>query len=102
MHGIGPSQADVLRDYGLHCVGLLAAVPPATVQRFLGGRARRTAADRARGIDPRPVVPRNLPAAVTYRFARHTLDGAGARAALLYLGSSGSGCCAEAARRPAR
>ncbi|MEV7003797.1 hypothetical protein AB0N62_39965 [Streptomyces sp. NPDC093982] len=87
LHGIGPRQAEVLRDYGIHSVGLLAAVAPATVQRLLGGRAGRMAVDRARGIDPRPVVPRALPASatVTCRFARHTLDGAGARAALLDL-----------------
>jgi DNA polymerase-4 len=87
LHGIGPRQAGVLREYGIHSVGLLAAVPPATVQRLLGGRAGRTAADRARGIDPRPVVPRALPASatVTRRFDRHTLDGAEARAALLDL-----------------
>ncbi|MFH8701878.1 DinB/UmuC family translesion DNA polymerase [Streptomyces chartreusis] len=85
LHGIGPRQAALLTDYGIHSVGLLAAVPPATVQRMLGGRAGRTAADRARGIDPRPVVPRDLPAAATVRhaFPRHTLDGAEARAALL-------------------
>ncbi|MGC4977885.1 hypothetical protein ACLQ2D_34000 [Streptomyces sp. DT199] len=34
----------MLRDYGVHSVGLLAALPPATVQRLLGGRADRTAA----------------------------------------------------------
>ncbi|MEY9997488.1 DNA polymerase-4 [Streptomyces sp. V4I8] len=87
LHGIGPRQAGVLRDYGIHSVGLLAAVPPATVQRLLGGRAGRTAADRARGIDPRPVVPRSLPAAATvhHTFPQHTLDGAAARAALLDL-----------------
>ncbi|MFC8095343.1 hypothetical protein [Streptomyces sp. NPDC057301] len=79
LHGIGPRQAEVLVDYGIHSVGLLAAVPPATIQRLLGGRAR--------GIDPRPVVPRALPAAATVRhaFPRHTLDGASARAALLEL-----------------
>ncbi|WP_308812093.1 hypothetical protein [Streptomyces sp. A244] len=54
--GIGPRQAQLLRDYGIHCVGLLAALPPATMQRLLGGRAGRLAADRARGIDPRPVA----------------------------------------------
>ncbi|MFJ1877311.1 MULTISPECIES: DNA polymerase Y family protein [Streptomyces] len=87
LQGIGPRQAETLHDYGIHSVGLLAAVPPATVQRLLGGRAGRTAADRARGIDPRPVVPRDLPstATVRWRFARHTLDGADARAALLDL-----------------
>ncbi|MFD3382260.1 MULTISPECIES: hypothetical protein [unclassified Streptomyces] len=87
LHGIGPKQAAALRDYGVHCVGLLAGVPPATVQRLLGGHAGRLAADRARGIDPRPVTPRTLPAALTVRhtFARHTLDGAVVRAALLDL-----------------
>jgi DNA polymerase-4 len=87
LHGIGPRQAEVLRDYGIHCVGLLAAVPPATVHRLLGGRAGRMAADRARGIDPRPVVPRTLPqtASVRHAFDRHVLDGATVRAALLEL-----------------
>ncbi|MFF3485751.1 hypothetical protein ACFYXC_21110 [Streptomyces sp. NPDC002701] len=87
LHGIGPKQAAALRDYGVHSVGLLAAVPPATVQRLLGGRAGRTAAERARGIDPRPVAPRALPAsaAVRHAFADHTLDGAVVRAALLDL-----------------
>ncbi|MDX3697736.1 hypothetical protein PV726_47755 [Streptomyces europaeiscabiei] len=87
LHGIGPRQAETLRAYGIHCVGLLAAVPPATVQRLLGGRAGRLAADRARGVDPRPVTPRALPASATTRctFPRHTLDGADVRAALLTL-----------------
>ncbi|MFF3505369.1 hypothetical protein [Streptomyces sp. NPDC003247] len=87
LHGIGPRQAEALHDYGIHRVGLLAAVDPATVQRLLGGRAGRQAADRARGIDPRPVVPRALPATATVRhdFDHHVLDGAAARAALLEL-----------------
>jgi DNA polymerase-4 len=87
LHGIGPRQAAVLRDYGIHSIGLLAAVSPATVQRLLGRKAGRLAADRARGIDPRPVVPRSLPvsASVRHRFSEHTLDGAIVRAALLDL-----------------
>ncbi|MEV5343446.1 hypothetical protein AB0K93_33990 [Streptomyces sp. NPDC052676] len=87
LHGIGPRQAAVLRDYGIHSVGLLAAVPPATVQRLIGGRAGHLAADRARGIDPRPIVSRALPASATVHcsFDRHTLDGATVRAALLDL-----------------
>ncbi|MEW2252882.1 hypothetical protein AB0907_36860 [Streptomyces sp. NPDC006975] len=87
LHGIGPRQAEVLRDYGIHCVGLLAAAPPATVQRLLGGRAGRLAADRARGVDPRPVVPRALPASASVRhtFPREALDGADVRSALLAL-----------------
>ncbi|MER6695431.1 DNA polymerase Y family protein, partial [Streptomyces minutiscleroticus] len=87
LHGIGSRQARALREYGVHSVGLLAAVPPATVQRVLGGRAGRLAADRARGVDPRPVTPRALPASagVSRTFARHTLDGAAVRGALLDL-----------------
>ncbi|MEV7083980.1 hypothetical protein AB0N88_36415 [Streptomyces sp. NPDC093516] len=67
LHGIGPRQAQVLREYGVHSVGLLAPLPPDTVQRLLGGRADRMAVDRARGIDPRPVVPRTLLASATVR-----------------------------------
>ncbi|MFI1443218.1 DinB/UmuC family translesion DNA polymerase [Streptomyces fructofermentans] len=87
LHGIGPRQAAALRDYGVHSVGLLATIPPATVQRLLGGRPGRLAADRARGIDPRPVTPKALPASATVRhaFARHTLDGTTVRATLLDL-----------------
>lgn len=87
LHGIGPRQAAVLREYGIHTVGLLAAVSPATAQRLLGKNAGRLAADRARGIDPRPVVPRGLPAsaAVRHRFTSHALDGTIVRAALLDL-----------------
>ncbi|MFJ1973898.1 hypothetical protein ACIO93_35210 [Streptomyces sp. NPDC087903] len=85
LHGIGPRQARALHDYGVHCIGVLASIPPATVQRLLGGRPGRQAADRARGIDPRPVVPRTLPATASVHrtFPRHTLDGAAVRAALL-------------------
>ncbi|MET9387674.1 hypothetical protein ABZY09_43385 [Streptomyces sp. NPDC002928] len=39
LHGIGPRQAAVLREYGIHYVGALAAVPSAAVQRLLGGSA---------------------------------------------------------------
>ncbi|WP_309171891.1 MULTISPECIES: hypothetical protein [unclassified Streptomyces] len=57
------------------------------MQRLLGGRAERQAADRARGIDPRPVTPCALPASasVSRTFARHALDGGAVRAALLDL-----------------
>ncbi|MFD5379240.1 hypothetical protein ACFWJE_33365 [Streptomyces griseoincarnatus] len=87
LHGLGPRQAEALHEYGIHTVGRLAAVSPATIQRLLGGKAGRTATDRARGIDPRPVVPRALPSSATVRhiFDRHTLDGATVRASLLEL-----------------
>ncbi|MEW2120452.1 hypothetical protein AB0945_35855 [Streptomyces sp. NPDC005474] len=68
-------------------VGLLAGLAPATVQRILGGRAGRLAADRARGIAPRPVARRTLPTStsVSVAFPRDVLDGAAVRAALLDL-----------------
>ncbi|MEU7466301.1 MULTISPECIES: DNA polymerase Y family protein [Streptomyces] len=87
LHGIGPRQAALLRRYGIHAVGQLAALPTATLQRLLGAAAGRRAADRARGIDPRPVTPRLLPAstAIRHTFPRDTHDGAAVRAALLSL-----------------
>ncbi|TLQ38968.1 DNA polymerase Y family protein [Streptomyces marianii] len=87
LHGIGARQAAALRGYGLYTVGALAAVPAATVQRILGGRAGRAASDRARGWDPRPVTPRALPASasVRRRFTQQVLDGAPVRASLLEL-----------------
>ncbi|AWW43530.1 hypothetical protein DN051_44205 (plasmid) [Streptomyces cadmiisoli] len=45
----------------------LAAVPPATVQRLVGGRVGRSAAEPARGTDLRPVVLRALLPAATVR-----------------------------------
>ncbi|MGC9411198.1 hypothetical protein [Streptomyces sp. DZ1-3] len=87
LHGIGPKQSTALHDYGVHTVSLLAAISSETVQRLPGGKAGRLAADRARGIDPRPVVPRTLPAAATVclRVEGHVLDDAHVRAALLGL-----------------
>ncbi|WP_329353233.1 DNA polymerase Y family protein [Streptomyces sp. NBC_01261] len=87
LHGIGPRHAATLKRYGIDRVGLLAALPPATVQRMLGGKTGRMAVDRARGIDPRTVTPRLQPAsaAVRHRFPRDVHDGAAARAALLGL-----------------
>ncbi|WP_328860093.1 DNA polymerase Y family protein [Streptomyces sp. NBC_00306] len=87
LHGIGSRQAEALHAYGLHTVGALAAVPQGVVERILGRRAGRQAAERARGVDPRPVTPKDLPpaAAVRHRFTGHELDGALVRAALLDL-----------------
>ncbi|MFE6153677.1 hypothetical protein [Streptomyces sp. NPDC057889] len=87
LHGIGPVQAAALTGYGIHTIGTLAALPLATVQRVLGGRAGRLVHDRSRGIDPRTVTPKVLPlsAAVRHRFERQELDGAAVRARLLDL-----------------
>ncbi|MDX2392432.1 MULTISPECIES: hypothetical protein [unclassified Streptomyces] len=87
LHGLGARQAEALRGYGLHTVGALTRVPSGVLERILGKRAGRTVAERSRGIDPRPVTPRDLPAsaAVRTRFTRQELDGPHARAALLAL-----------------
>ncbi|MFJ9909502.1 hypothetical protein ACIRVK_42950 [Streptomyces sp. NPDC101152] len=85
LYGLGERQASDLRHYGVHCAGQLAGLSLHTVQRILGARAGRLAWERARGIDPRPVTPRALPASLSrrHRFSRQTLDGAEVRATLL-------------------
>jgi DNA polymerase-4 len=55
--GIGRATADTLRRYGLHTIGQLTDLPPATLQRLLGAGQARLLTERARGHDPRPVVP---------------------------------------------
>ncbi|MCX5197633.1 hypothetical protein OOK31_27695 [Streptomyces sp. NBC_00249] len=103
LHGLGARQAEALRGYGLHTVGALTSVPRGVLERILGKRAGRTVADRARGIDPRPVTPRDLPAsaAVRTRFPRQELDGPHARAALLAL-AVGLGASLRGRRQAAR
>jgi DNA polymerase-4 len=61
LHGIGPAQAEQLLSYGLHTVGALAAAPEAAVRRILGDRAGHLLRERARGVDPRRVIPSELP-----------------------------------------
>ncbi|MEU9417825.1 hypothetical protein [Streptomyces sp. NPDC051000] len=87
LYGLGSRQAEALRGYGLHTVGALTRVPPGVVERILGKRTGRLVTERARGIDPRPVTPRDLPssAAVRSGFTREELDGPHARATLLAL-----------------
>lgn len=55
--GIGRATAAVLTRYGLHTIGQVADLPPATLQRLLGAGQARLLAARARGHDPRPVTP---------------------------------------------
>lgn len=61
LYGLGSRQAEALRGYGLHTVGALTRVPPGVVERILGKRTGRLVAERARGIDPRPVTPATCP-----------------------------------------
>ena len=55
--GIGRATAATLARYGLHGIGQLADLPAATLQRLLGVGQARLLAERARGHDPRPVLP---------------------------------------------
>ncbi|OPF72385.1 ImpB/MucB/SamB family protein [Streptomyces antioxidans] len=69
--GIGRTTAAVLTRYGLHTIGQVADLPPATLQRLLGADRARLLAERARGHDPRPVTPVEPAAHLT---ADHVLD----------------------------
>lgn len=55
--GIGRAMAETLGRYGLHTIGQVTDLSPATLQRLLGAGPARLLAERARGHDPRPVVP---------------------------------------------
>ncbi|MER5518351.1 ImpB/MucB/SamB family protein [Streptomyces sp. NPDC002763] len=55
--GIGRTTADTLSRYGLHTIGQVSDLPAGTLQRLLGAGPARLLAERARGRDPRPVVP---------------------------------------------
>ncbi|QPP09591.1 hypothetical protein G4Z16_27825 [Streptomyces bathyalis] len=87
LHGVGPVTARTLCSYGLDTVGRVAGAPPATLQRILGAKTGRLLRERARGIDPTPVVP-DEPArseSSEFRFGRDEIDPAERRRALLTL-----------------
>ncbi|MFC9247995.1 ImpB/MucB/SamB family protein [Streptomyces sp. NPDC057136] len=54
--GIGRATAETLSRYGLHTIGQVTDLSPATLQRLLGAGPARLLAERARGRDPRPVT----------------------------------------------
>lgn len=87
LYGVGAAQATTLRRYGLHTIGALAAMPEDVVCRVVGGKTGRTLRMRARGIDPRAVVPLRRPESTSIRhdFNRDMLDRVLIRAALLDL-----------------
>ncbi|MDQ0830029.1 DNA polymerase-4 [Streptomyces achromogenes] len=55
--GIGRATAETLGRYGLHTIGQVLDLPAGTLQRLLGAGPARLLAERARGHDPRPVLP---------------------------------------------
>lgn len=62
LHRLAPEigLADTLRRWGIAAIGDLARLPAAEVASRLGEAGRELHA-RARGLDPRPLVPRQLP-----------------------------------------
>ncbi|MFG3590613.1 hypothetical protein [Streptomyces sp. NPDC047990] len=85
--GVGSKTAVTLASYGLHRVGDVADLPPATLQRLLGARAGRTLHERALGHDTTSVDPSLTPASISteHRFTRDELDPAAHRRVLLAL-----------------
>ncbi|RKN05407.1 hypothetical protein [Streptomyces radicis] len=87
LHGVGAATARALSSYGLTTVALIAAAPPATLQRILGAAPARRVHALAHGIDPTPVIP-GAPArsaSAELRFGHDELDAATRRRALLTL-----------------
>jgi nucleotidyltransferase/DNA polymerase involved in DNA repair len=87
LHGAGPATVRILCSYGLDTVGCVAAAAPATLQRILGAKTGRLLHERARGIDPTPVVPGEPACSESsqFRFGRDEIDPAERRRALLTL-----------------
>ncbi|MEV5988987.1 helix-hairpin-helix domain-containing protein [Streptomyces sp. NPDC052051] len=85
--GIGRVTATTLHRYGLHTIGQIADLPPATLQRLLGVGQARLLSERARGHDPRPVAPLEPAAQLTADlvFDRDCLDPAEHHRAVLGL-----------------
>lgn len=85
--GIGRATADTLHRYGLHTIGQLTDLPPATLQRLLGAGQARLLTERARGHDPRPIVPAEPAAhlAADLALSRDCLDPAQHHRAVLGL-----------------
>ncbi|WP_405971265.1 ImpB/MucB/SamB family protein [Streptomyces sp. NBC_00988] len=87
--GIGRATADTLHRYGLHTIGQLTDLPPATLQRLLGAGQARLLTERARGHDPRPVFSElhgiSNSVSADYRFEHDELNPDRRRRALLFL-----------------
>jgi len=87
--GIGPRARQALADYGVKTIGQLAALPAGTLQRRFG-RHGLELAERARGVDPAPVVPTHAPKSVGHEltFNHDVTDPARLRRTLLDLAES--------------
>jgi len=102
--GIGRTTASTLSRYGLHTIGQVADIPPATLQRLLSAGQARLLTERARGHDPRPVTPMEPAAHLTADLVldRDCLDPAQQHRAVLgladHIGQRLRGECQVASR----
>jgi DNA polymerase-4 len=87
--GIGPQAREALAEHGVTLIGQLAALSEATLRRRFGSHGSELA-QRARGIDPSPVVPSQAPKSVGHEltFDRDVSDLARLEATLLDLAES--------------
>ena len=90
--GVGPRVRQALADYGVTTIGQLAAVPEATLRRRFG-RHGVELGQRARGIDPSPVVPGHAPKSIGHEhtFNLDVTERTGLDGTLLWLADSVAG-----------
>ncbi len=87
--GVGPRAVEALREYGVTTIGQLAAMAEPTLRRRFG-RHGRDLSERARGIDPSPVIPIQAPKSVGHEhtFEHDVIDRRRLDATLLDLADS--------------
>jgi DNA polymerase-4 len=90
--GVGPRVRQALADYGVTTIGQLAAVPAATLRRRFG-RHGVDLGQRARGMDPSPVVPGHAPKSIGHEHTFNTdvTERTGLDGTLLWLSESVAG-----------
>jgi len=90
--GVGPRVRQALADYGVTTIGQLAAVPAATLRRRFG-RHGVDLGQRARGIDPSPVVPGHAPKSIGHEHTFNTdvTERTGLDGTLLWLSEAVAG-----------
>jgi DNA polymerase-4 len=90
--GVGPRVRHALADYGVTTIGQLAAVPEATLRRRFG-RHGGELGQRARGIDPSPVVSGHAPKSIGHEhtFNVDVTERSGLEGTLLWLAESVAG-----------
>jgi|SRR5438132_2847989 len=87
--GVGPQSRQALADYGVTTIGQLADLPDGTLRRRFGTHGHDLA-QRARGIDPSPVVASQAPKSIGHEltFDRDVDDPSRLEATLLDLAES--------------